>query len=254
MILSATERPAEVAGPRQPHPRPRTNVGTIERLASGVVGCALAVHGIRQRSLGGLFEAAIGGVLIDRGLRGHSRLYDSLHLDTAGAEPARPEEYFEHGIHVQESVTINKRADELYRFWRDLTNLPQIMRHLDSVTPIDDKRSHWVAKGPVGIAISWDAEIINDEPNQTIAWRSLAGAIVPNSGSVRFVPAPGDRGTEVHVTLDYIPPAGRLAVLVAKLFGEEPGQQVREDLRRFKQIMEAGEAPTTEGQPMGAAT
>ena len=175
----------------------------------------------------------------------------ALNLDTAHPEPARPEEYFSRGIHLEHSVTINKSPEELYRYWRDFNNLPRIMDHLESVTVQDEKRSHWVAKAPAGYKVEWDAEIINDEPNKLIAWRSLAEATVPNSGSVRFIAAPGDRGTEIHVVLDYLPPAGRIGWLIARLFGQEPKQQVQEDLRRFKQFMETGEVPTIEGQPAG---
>lgn len=233
------------------HAAARVNVGGTERWASGLVGGALALYGIRQRSVVGLALAGVGAAMVSRGLRGHCSVYEKLNLDTAHREPARPEEYFSKGIHVEHSVTINKSPEELYRYWRNFTNLPQIMDHLESVTVQDDKRSHWVAKAPAGYRVEWDAEIINDEPNKIIAWRSLAAASVPNSGSVRFVAAPGDRGTEVHVVLDYIPPAGRVGWLVAKLFGEEPKQQVQEDLRRFKQVMETGEVPTIEGQPAG---
>jgi uncharacterized membrane protein len=171
-------------------------------------------------------------------------MYDALNFDTARGEPARPEEYFNRGIHVQQVVTVNKSPEELYRFWRDFTNLPRVMDHLESVTVEDGKRSHWRAKAPAGYTVEWDAEIINDEPNHLIAWRSLENATVANAGSVRFIPAPGDRGTEVRVTLDYIPPAGRVGAIVARLFDEEPSQQVKADLRRFKSVMETGEVPT----------
>jgi uncharacterized membrane protein len=140
---------------------------------------------------------------------------------------------------------------ELYRYWRDFENLPRIMRHLKSVKKVDEKKSHWVVDAPMGRTVEWDAEIINDEPGSVIAWRSLAGAGVDNAGSVRFVPAPGNRGTEVRVNIDYIPPAGQVGAFVARLFGKNPKQEIQEDLRRFKQMMEAGEAPTTEGQPRG---
>jgi uncharacterized membrane protein len=231
----------------------RTNVGAAERWISALLGGALAVHGIRQRSLGGLLLSALGGVLIDRGVRGHCAIYESLNLDTARYEPARPEDYFRRGIHVRETVTIHKSPQELYRFWRDFTNLPRIMRHLESVRVLDEKRSHWKAMGPAGYTVEWDAEVINDEPDQTIAWRSLANAMVASAGSVRFVPTPGDQGTRVQVTLDYIPPAGRLGAMIAKLFGEEPAQQLKDDLRQFKAVMETGEAPTIEGQARGSA-
>ena len=115
------------------------------------------------------------------------------------------------------------------------------MAHLEAVQVLDERRSRWVAKAPAGSKAEWDAEIVEDVPNQRIVWRSLAGSEVPNQGSLRFVPAPGGRGTEVHVELRYRPPGGRFAATVAKLFGEEPGQQVAGDLRRFKQVMELGE-------------
>jgi uncharacterized membrane protein len=125
------------------------------------------------------------------------------------------------------------------------------MDHLESVRILDGKRSHWVAKAPLGTSVEWDAEIINEEANELIGWRSLEGADVPNAGSVRFRPAPGGRGTEVRVNLEYNPPTGKLGAAFAKLLGEEPERQVEEDLRRFKQWMEAGEIPTTAGQPKG---
>jgi uncharacterized membrane protein len=230
---------------------PRINIGATERWATGLGGGAIALYGLRQRSLSGLALGAIGAVMVNRSVRGHCSVYDKLNIDTAHKEPARPEEYYSRGIHVERSVTINKTPQELYRYWRDFSNLPRIMDHLKSVAVQDDKRSHWVAKAPAGYQVEWDAEIINDDPNKTIAWRSLAEASIANSGSVRFVPAPGDRGTEVHVTLEYIPPAGRIGVFIARLLGKEPGQQIQEDLRRFKQVMETGEVPTIEGQPAG---
>ena len=125
------------------------------------------------------------------------------------------------------------------------------MRHLQSVEVISDNRSHWMASGPFGKTVEWDAEIYTEQENEHIAWRSLAGSQVDTAGSVHFRKLPGDRGTEVTVTLKYDPPAGKLGAAVAALFGESANHQVKEDLRRFKQIMEAGEAPTIEGQPRG---
>jgi uncharacterized membrane protein len=143
-------------------------------------------------------------------------------------------------MHVKKAITVNRSPEELYRFWRDFQNLPRFMDHLDSVE-VTDGRSHWRAKAPAGRTVEWDAEIVEDRPNELIAWRSVDGADVPNSGVVRFKPAPGDRGTEVHVELTYEPPGGALGATIAKLFGEEPEQQVASDLRHFKQVMEAGE-------------
>lgn len=139
------------------------------------------------------------------------------------------------------TMTINSSPDEVYRFWRDFENLPRFMSHLESVRITGDKRSHWVAKAPGGTTVEWDAEIIEDVPNKLIAWRSLEGADVENSGVVRFESAPGGRGTEVRVEIVYNPPGGVLGAGIAKLFGEEPGQQIKGDLYRFKQVMETGE-------------
>jgi len=154
-------------------------------------------------------------------------------------------------IHVAKSLIINKPPDEIYRFWRDFKNLPRVMEHLQSVEITDSKRSRWVAKGPVGKTIQWEAEITEERPNEMIAWRSIEGSTVEHAGSVKFEPAPGGRGTLVRVELSYRPPAGRVGATVAKLLGEEPQLQLEEDLRRLKQIMEAGEIITTEGQPAG---
>ncbi|HEX5733034.1 MAG TPA: SRPBCC family protein [Blastocatellia bacterium] len=139
------------------------------------------------------------------------------------------------------TVTINHSPDELYRFWRDFENLPRFMSHLESVRITGERRSHWVAKAPAGTTVEWDAEITKDIPGQLIAWRSVEGADVENSGVVRFDPAPGGRGTEVRVELFYDPPGGLLGAGIAKLFGEEPGTQIKGDLYRFKQVMETGE-------------
>ena len=147
----------------------------------------------------------------------------------------------EQGIRVHKSVTVNRPADEVYGFWRRFENLPRFMKNLESVQVTGDRRSHWKAKDPAGETIEWDAETTEDRPNELIAWRSLDGADVPNAGVVRFVRAPGGRGTEIHVEMRYAPPAGKLGSLFAKLFGKEPSQQVDGDLRRFKQVMEIGE-------------
>ncbi|TDC28707.1 SRPBCC family protein, partial [Micromonospora sp. KC213] len=154
-------------------------------------------------------------------------------------------------ITMEVGVTVNRPASQAYRFWRDLENLPHFMAHLEVVRPVDERRSRWSARGPAGQSVSWEAEIVEDRPDELIAWRSLPGAAVPNAGRVRFVPAPGDRGTEVRVELGYAPPAGRLGRAVAKLFGEEPEQQVRDDLRRFKQVLETGEVVRSDASPGG---
>ncbi|MBB6098504.1 putative membrane protein [Deinobacterium chartae] len=158
------------------------------------------------------------------------------------------------GIEVRKAVTVGKPAEELYAFWRRLENLPQFMSHLEEVREQGGGRSRWVAKAPAKREVTWEAEITEDLPGRRIAWRSVEGSQVPNEGSVEFSPAPGDRGTELQVYLRYEPPAGDLGVAIARLFGEEPGQQVEDDLRRFKRLMEVGTLPTTDGQPSGRKT
>ena len=148
------------------------------------------------------------------------------------------------GARVERTVTILRSPDELYARWHDLARLPELMAHLESVTPLDEKRSRWVARGPGGTRVMWEAEITADEPGRLIAWRSVAGSDIENAGSVRFTPAPGGRGTEVKVLLSYELPAGRLGETAVTLLGESGDHEVREDLRRFKQRMETGEVAT----------
>jgi uncharacterized membrane protein len=154
-------------------------------------------------------------------------------------------------VRVKKSITINRSPEEIYQFWREFQNLPRFMNDLESVQITGERRSHWVARGPAGKRIEWDAEITEDRPNELIAWRSLEGSQVENSGLVRFEPARGKPGTVVRVELEYRPPAGVLGATVAKLLGAEPKQQVHENLHRFRQLMETGEIITTEGQPAG---
>ena len=157
-------------------------------------------------------------------------------------------------IQVEKTVTIDRPAEELYSYWRDLTNLPNFMGHLKSVTKKNEAGtvSHWVANAPLDLNVEWDAEIIKDEPNHLIAWNALGNADIDNCGFVRFQPATGDRGTQVKVVLEYQPPGGALTNAIAKLFGESPQEQIGDELNRFKQLMETGEIATTEGQPQGS--
>jgi uncharacterized membrane protein len=152
---------------------------------------------------------------------------------------------------LRAAVTVNRARDEVYRFWHNLENLPRFMYHLESVRPDGNggRQSHWIARAPAGRLVEWDAEIVEDTPNQAIAWRSLSGAKVPNRGRVSFVPAAGGRGTEVRVEMEYLAPGGAAGRVLAKLLGEEPEQQVKDDLRRFKQVIETGEVVRSEGSP-----
>jgi uncharacterized membrane protein len=148
---------------------------------------------------------------------------------------------------VKKSMIINRSPEELYKFWRDFENLPRFMNQLKSVRVVDEKRSHWVAKAPAGTSVEWDAEITEDRPNELIAWRSLEGSEVDNSGSVRFESAPGRRGTIVKVEMAYNPPGGVIGEWIARLTGDDPEQQSQEALRCFKQMMETGEVIISDG-------
>ena len=214
-----------------------TSVGPAgaERWGALLAGGSLAAYGLSRRSAPGLALAAAGAGII-------ARAYLNP-ISSVGRTAAV--------IEVERAVTVDRPAADLYRFWRDVANLPRFMDHLKEVSVLDDRRSHWVAKAPLDTSVEWDAEITEERPDELIAWRSLPGSEIPNEGKVCFSPAPGGRGTEVRVSLAYRPPAGPVGAALAKLFGDEPGQQVREDLRRFKAIIETGEAPTTDGQSSG---
>jgi uncharacterized membrane protein len=216
----------------------------IERWGAIAGGGALVLYGLSRRSLGGIALALLGGGLAYRtaARRGlPAGALDMLKPGTAG-QP---------GITLEKTITVNKPPHEVYRFWRDLERLPGFMQHIESVRIIDDRRSHWVARVSTAPKVEWDAEITEERENELIAWHSLPGASVGTSGAVRFQPAPGERGTEVRVMLTYRPAAGVFGTAVARLLNIVTERQIMEDVRRFKQVLEAGETPTTEGQPSG---
>lgn len=231
---------------------PHINVDNAERWFSVLGGGALALYGLARRDLGGLALALGGGLLIQRGWSGHCMMYEALGFDTAHPHPGPATSVrASHGYKLEKSVTINASPEKLFSYWRNLENLPRFMKHIKSVRNTGGNRSHWEVEGPLGKIVEWDAEIINEKPNEMIAWRSLEGAEVDNAGSVHFTRAPGGRGTEVHVTLKYEPPMGKVGATVAWLFGRSPEQEIQGDLGRFKQIMEAGETATVQGQTSG---
>jgi uncharacterized membrane protein len=242
----------------------RINIGRVERWLSMVAGGALAAYALKRREVPGGAAAIAGAALLYRGATGHCDIYQALGINHADFMMAREKGTGViadrgsdtraqlgglRGIHVEESVTINRPLSELYRFWRNFENLPQFMQHLESVSMREEGISHWVAKGPARMPVEWDARIINEVENKVIGWQSLEGSTISTAGSVNFDEDP--HGTRVTVHLQYNPPGGKLGAGVAKMFGEEPNQTIREDLRRLKQLMEAGEIPTTEGQPSG---
>jgi uncharacterized membrane protein len=222
------------------------NIDPAERWLSFAGGSGLLLWGLAHRSPVGVGAAVVGAGLAYRGARGRSRVYRAL-----GIRSVR--EADRSGIVVEKAVTIGRPLEEVYRFWRDFENLPRFMRHLESVRPGPGRRSHWVARGPAGRRIEWDAELTDEQPHRRLAWRTVAGADVEHAGRVEFQSGRAGGETVVQVTLTYRAPAGQVGAVVARLLGEEPAQQVTEDLRRLKQMLEAGENPTTEGQPSGRA-
>ncbi len=205
-----------------------SGAGQVQRWLPIVAAGALAAYALRR----GLTHRSRGkgtGLIADRGSDTRRKL--------SGPR----------GIHVEHSVLIQRPAAELYRFWRNFENLPKFMEHLESVSAREEGISHWVAHGPAGIKVEWDARIINEVPGKVIGWQSLTGSMISSAGSVNFDET--NRGTVVRVHLQYAPPGGKLGAALAYTFGEEPNLQIQEDLRRFKSLMEAGDR---QGIPTGA--
>jgi uncharacterized membrane protein len=220
----------------------KPNISATARLASTVAGAALAVVGY-QRSNKAVGLVGLG--LVARGASGWCPV-------TAAVDPDAQYDNWQtkrhlggsRGVNVEDAITIFRPVSEVYSFWRNLENLPRFMEHLEEVRTTDRLHSHWVARGPLGVLIEWDAEIINDIPPTLLSWKSVGFSDVISAGSVRFKPS-GEHATQVHVKLQYDPPAGKLGATVAWLFGEDPQHQIAEDLRRFKQLLETGEISTS---------
>lgn len=220
------------------------NISEIEKWLSLAAGTGLAVYGLSRRKTAGWLLTAAGGFLLQRGATGHCPVYQRMGVSTMG-EGTRGALGGPAGTIVEEKVTINRPVEELYRFWRNLENLPQFMHHLESVERITDTLSRWRAKGPAGTTVEWNAEIINEVAPKVIGWRSIEGSDVASAGSVNFQSA-GPGRTTVRVRLQYSPPGGKAGATVAWLFGRDAATEIREDLQRLKQMLEGvqtGEGP-----------
>jgi len=226
---------------------PRTNrrESQSSRMWSGVTGSMLLVYGMKRGSLLGRLVSLAGADLLTHSITGH-HIHETLGLTSS-------DEGISHqvGVQVRRSLCVGVEPQQAYEFFRKFQNLPRFMKHLESVSILDNERSRWVAKGPAGTHVEWDARIISDQAGEMISWRSENNPVVANSGSVQFEKAPRGRGTILRVSLQYAPPAGALGAIIAKLFGEEPELQLSTDLKRLKQVLETGEITTTEGQPAG---
>jgi uncharacterized membrane protein len=233
-------------------PDQRVNVGDWERWACIGAGAVLGIAAIRRawRGRASSGAAALGLALVGRALGGYCPVYGILGFSTAIPGTRRVNSSV-NGVDVRESIIIERPTEEVYAAWRDLERLPRFMRHLDRVEVIDDRRSHWVVRGPAGSTLEWDAEIVSDLPNQLLTWESMPGADIVSSGSVGFQSVDDGRSTAVSVGLQYEPPAGRVGALAAWLLGQEPSLQVPDDLETLKRALEArnpeafpGTAPT----------
>lgn len=217
------------------------NASDIEHLGSLALGGILLVKGMLKGGPLGLLYKVGGAALIYRGQQGYRPLYDALGIKL----PEAPTGVGKQNVRVEHELVINRPRQELYRIWRNLENLPVFMEGLESVHEVDDRRSIWVAKGPAGTVVKWDAEIINDVENELIAWQTLEGSGVDNAGSVNFDDA-GDGATRLKVVIRYDPPADMLGVWLTKALGRDPQKEIEADLARFKAIMEVGSATETE--------
>jgi uncharacterized membrane protein len=223
-----------------------TNVGSTERWLSMLAGGALAAYGLaRRRAPSGGAAALAGAVLLYRGATGHCPAYHALGINRAKGTGRLADQGSDTrqrlggvgGVHVEASVTIRRPIAEVYRFWRDLENLPKFMQHLEEVAVREMGISHWVARGPAGTRVEWDARIINEIDNKVIGWQSLDGSMISTAGSVNF--SESVLGTTVRVHFQYDPPGGRIGAAVARLFGEDPNSTVQADLARLKSLLES---------------
>jgi uncharacterized membrane protein len=264
---------AAVAAPRllcwlngQRSPTLMRLVGTRELAAGiGILTQRDRAPWLWARVLGDAFDlAALAVALSRRGRRGRAAvalaavagvttldLLAAARLTGSRAGRTVPGAAGQTDIYLERSIAVSKSPAECYRFWRSFENLPRFMQSLESVRQLDERRSRWVAKGPMSTRLEWTSEITSDRPGEEVAWRTLDDSGAANAGSVRFETAPAGRGTIVRVSLHYSPSGGALGAGLVRLLGHDPQSRIREDLRRFKQVLETGEIPTTRGQPAG---
>ncbi len=255
--------PGRVAAMIGVNPEYRTLIrmmGLRELVSSaGILSDRPSAGAVWSRVAGDILDLALLGAAATSGRSNRGRLAASA-ISVAGAmamdliaaqQLGRGIETRNGTIPLTAALIIDRPPEELYRHWRDLSNLPQFMKHVKRIEAKDDRRSHWVAQGPAGSTVEWDAEMTDDRPNECIAWRSVEGSEIDHAGSVQFDPAPDGRGTVVTVNIQYRPPLGTVGAAVAAWFGKDPNQTVKMDLRRFKQVMETGEVITTKGQSAG---
>lgn len=220
------------------------NVGATERILSVALGTYLLFRGLKDLNYRSVPALLASGYLVMRGGLGYCPISKQLGKKDVQT-PA---------INIKAIMTVGKSREVVYSYWRRLSNLPAFMHHLREVKELDERQSHWIAEVPgVGGKIEWDAEIVKDEPNERIGWQSINGALIRNAGKVEFFDAPR-QGTEVRIIFSYHPPAGGIGTAVAKLFNPIVKGMIENEVYNFKRVIEAGEIPTTDGQPSGERT
>lgn len=243
---------AEQVRPERPPDREReerVNVGPSGRLASVSLGGSLVGYGLRRRgTIRGKTAAAIGGYLVYRGVSGHCLAYSALEIDTASRHRLEPGAS-ETAVTAERSITVNAPAEELHEFWRDPERLSEIAGTYADVHRASEDSVRWTVHGPMSRTRSWKMRVVEERPGELLRWESAEAAKVPSEATVRFEPAPGDRGTEVSLRIRWDPPAGRLGAAVLERFGVVPSTVLATALRRCKSLAETGEVPTLEGNP-----
>ena len=226
---------------------PEVNVGPIQRGASVLAGAALVTIGLRRRTLGGAVLALAGADLLYRGATGYCHVLGALGLDTANRDggTAAPA-----AVEIQRSLTVQQPREEVYRRWRDPQSQTLVWSHFATITNATDQGAHWRVEGPLGRALEWDTQIVEERDGKLIRWRSTSGDL-PNEGTVEFRDAPGELGTEITLRVRFDPPAGRLGEAVARLLDDPPKLVLAKALRRFKSLVETGEIASTERNPSG---
>jgi len=215
------------------------NVGDRERAVSTFAGGASLLYGLLRGGASGWALAGLGAIVAYRGLSGQCQLYQALGIDHASRAGDQVQGNL--GTKIERSVLVNAPSEQVYRVWRRLANLPRFMSYLERVDELDARRSRWTVRVPAGVAVTWDAELINDVPNEVIAWKTIDTKLIDHAGSVRFERAPDGRGTIVRVSMQYAPPAGEVGHALARALGQDPASQIDKDLVQFKRAMEAGE-------------
>lgn len=226
---------------------PYRNVGTVERWLSLGAGAGAVAAALRRRRAGGAALGAVGAYLLFRGASGHCPGYARLRLSTARANERGL--FGTSEVRVHSKIVLEQPQETVYRYWRQLDQLPRFMSHVESVRT-DGNRSRWVARAPLGRRLRWESEITQDSPNERLAWRSLAGSDVDHRGELRFRPSAEGTGTELDVELFYRLPGGRLG----RWLGGISERWVRRDIEDFKRVIERQEPAGVLDQGLGRAT